>query len=77
MADVSVVQREIVFQEYGIANTRPEDHEIDYLMAPLRRNRRHRQSLARITGHVSGTLLSVHGDQKWKLSWAVNDRGVT
>ena len=34
MADVSVVQREIVFQEYGIANTRPEDHEIDYLIAP-------------------------------------------
>jgi hypothetical protein len=34
IADVSVSLREKVFQEYGIANTRPEDYEIDYLIAP-------------------------------------------
>jgi hypothetical protein len=34
IADVSVSLREKVFQEYGIANTRPQDYEIDYLIAP-------------------------------------------
>lgn len=34
VADVSVSLREKVFQEYGIRNARPEDYEIDYLIAP-------------------------------------------
>src|SRR5215475_482748 len=34
IADVSVALRENVFQEYGVASTHPEDHEIDYLIAP-------------------------------------------
>jgi hypothetical protein len=32
--DVSISLRQKVFQEYGIANARPEDYEIDYLIAP-------------------------------------------
>lgn len=32
--DVSASLRQRVFQEYGIANARPEDYEIDYLIAP-------------------------------------------
>jgi len=34
VADVPVSLRLRVFQEYGIANARPEDYEIDYLIAP-------------------------------------------
>ena len=34
VADVSVSLRQRVFQEYGIADARPEDYEIDYLIAP-------------------------------------------
>ena len=77
IADVSVVQRAIVFQEYGIANTHPEDHEIDYLIAP----RQSESKTSAISGQNYRTRewnpLSLAGDQKWKLSWAVNDRGVT
>jgi hypothetical protein len=29
--------RQEVFKEYGIVNPRPEDYEIDYLIAPLTR----------------------------------------
>lgn len=32
--DVSISLRQQVFQEYGITNPRPEDYEIDYLIAP-------------------------------------------
>jgi hypothetical protein len=34
VTDVPVSLRQQVFQEYGIANARPEDYEIDYLIAP-------------------------------------------
>jgi hypothetical protein len=34
IGDVSVSLRQKVLQEYGIANARPEDYEIDYLIAP-------------------------------------------
>jgi len=34
VGDVSVSLRLKVLQEYGIANARPEDYEIDYLIAP-------------------------------------------
>ena len=34
VADVSVSLRQTVFREYGIANARLEDYEIDYLIAP-------------------------------------------
>jgi hypothetical protein len=34
VGDVSVSLRQRVLQEYGIANARPEDYEIDYLIAP-------------------------------------------
>lgn len=34
VADVPVALRQRVFQEYGIADARPEDYEIDYLVAP-------------------------------------------
>ena len=34
VGDVSVSLRQKVLQEYGIANARPEDYEIDYLIAP-------------------------------------------
>jgi len=34
VADVSVSLRQRVLQAYGIANARPEDYEIDYLIAP-------------------------------------------
>jgi len=34
VGDVSVLLRQKVLQEYGIANARPEDYEIDYLIAP-------------------------------------------
>jgi hypothetical protein len=34
VGDVSMDLRQQVFQEYGIANARPEDYEIDYLIAP-------------------------------------------
>jgi hypothetical protein len=34
VTDVPVSLRQEVFQEYGIANARPEDYEIDYLIAP-------------------------------------------
>lgn len=34
VGDVSASLRHRVFQEYGIANARPEDYEIDYLIAP-------------------------------------------
>lgn len=34
VTDVPVSLRQRVFQEYGIANARPEDYEIDYLIAP-------------------------------------------
>jgi hypothetical protein len=34
VGDVTVSLRQKVFQEYGIANARPEDYEIDYLIAP-------------------------------------------
>jgi len=34
VGDVSISLRQRVFQEYGIANPRPEDYEIDYLIAP-------------------------------------------
>jgi hypothetical protein len=32
--DVSVPMRQMVLREYGISNARPEDYEIDYLIAP-------------------------------------------
>jgi hypothetical protein len=32
--DVSVPLRQMVLHEYGISNARPEDYEIDYLIAP-------------------------------------------
>lgn len=32
--DVSSPLRQAVFREYGIVNPRPEDYEIDYLIAP-------------------------------------------
>jgi len=34
VGDVSAPLRQKVLQEYGIANARPEDYEIDYLIAP-------------------------------------------
>jgi hypothetical protein len=34
VGDVPVSLRQKVLQEYGIANARPEDYEIDYLIAP-------------------------------------------
>lgn len=34
VANVPVSLRQRVFQEYGIANARPEDYEVDYLVAP-------------------------------------------
>lgn len=34
IGDVSVSLRQKVLQEYGIASARPEDYEIDYLIAP-------------------------------------------
>lgn len=34
IGDVSLSLRREVLQEYGIANARPEDYEIDYLIAP-------------------------------------------
>jgi Putative zinc-finger len=34
VGDVSIPLRRRVLQEYGIANARPEDYEIDYLIAP-------------------------------------------
>jgi hypothetical protein len=34
VGDVSVSLRQRVFEEYGMANARPEDYEIDYLIAP-------------------------------------------
>jgi hypothetical protein len=34
IGEVSLPLREKVLQEYGIANARPEDYEIDYLIAP-------------------------------------------
>jgi hypothetical protein len=34
IGDVSASMRQQVFREYGIANARPEDYEIDYLIAP-------------------------------------------
>ena len=34
IGDVSISLRERVLQEYGIAHARPEDYEIDYLIAP-------------------------------------------
>jgi hypothetical protein len=34
VGDVSISLRDEVFHEYGIANARPEDYEIDYLIAP-------------------------------------------
>lgn len=34
VGDVSVPLRQKVLQEYGIANARPQDYEIDYLIAP-------------------------------------------
>ncbi len=34
IGDVSVSLRQRVLQEYGIANARPEEYEIDYLIAP-------------------------------------------
>jgi hypothetical protein len=34
IGDVSIALRNEVFQEYGIRNARPEDYEIDYLIAP-------------------------------------------
>ena len=34
VGDVSVSLREKVLEEYGIAQARPEDYEIDYLIAP-------------------------------------------
>jgi len=34
IGDVTVSLRQRVFKEYGIANARPEDYEIDYLIAP-------------------------------------------
>ena len=34
VGDVPINLRQRVFQEYGIANARPEDYEIDYLIAP-------------------------------------------
>ena len=33
-ADVPPMVRRAVFQEYGIANGRPEDYEVDYLISP-------------------------------------------
>lgn len=34
VGDVSISLRQQVLKEYGIANARPEDYEIDYLIAP-------------------------------------------
>jgi len=34
IGDVSISLRQEVLQEYGISNARPEDYEIDYLIAP-------------------------------------------
>jgi len=34
VGDVSMDLRQRVFQEYGIANARPQDYEVDYLIAP-------------------------------------------
>ena len=34
VGDVSISLRQRVLQEYGIPNARPEDYEIDYLIAP-------------------------------------------
>lgn len=33
-AEVPPQMRRAVFQEYGIANARPEDYEVDYLISP-------------------------------------------